>query len=337
MLPIPLFLLACLSPSLGVAQEPAPPAQAAPAAESAPAQNSEASKPAFDYTTLRDSDEDWWADIHGAPVKMQDALTLALGTFETGETRARLARFIREEPFRYAFEIFHFEEGGTRRYDVIVSATEPKILAKNELAPGPAEGIRKADTQLPAVIGVVESKLSEEGGDVRVSQISFQMAEKPSYQVEVFHFDTEADMPRRYEIQVNGLRPKIVRKVLVDRFPGEPLRKHKAELLPSGLWIHDFETGDGAEISKSSKVKVNYRLWLLDNTKLKDTWKSKAPEVFLVENAPLPGMAEGMVGMRVGGRRKIVMPHTLGFGESNQRVPPKAMVCVDVEVVSLEE
>ena len=327
MLLIPLALLACL-----------PPATTAVQAQSAPAQNSEALKPAFDYTTLRDSDEDWWADIHGAAVTMQDALALALATFETGETRARLARFIREEPQRFAFEIFHYEEGGARRYDVLVSATEPKVIAKNELGPGPSEPIRKAEVLMSAVIGVVDSKLGEEGGDVRVSQISFMFADKPSFQVEVFHFDTDANLPRRYEIQVNGERPKIIRKILVDRFPGEPLRKHRATLLPSGLWVHDFEAGDGAEISKSSKVKVNYRLWLLDNTKLKDTWKDRAPEVFLVEHAPLPGMAEGMVGMRVGGRRKIVMPYTLAYGESgNPRLPAKAMIAVDVEVVSLEE
>jgi peptidylprolyl isomerase len=81
---------------------------------------------------------------------------------------------------------------------------------------------------------------------------------------------------------------------------------------------------------------VNYRLFLLDNTKLHDTWQTKRTETFAVSEAPLQGMREGMVGMRVGGKRKIAMPYDKAFGEAgNEIAPPKAMVVCDVAVLGL--
>jgi peptidylprolyl isomerase len=47
-------------------------------------------------------------------------------------------------------------------------------------------------------------------------------------------------------------------------------------------------------------------------------------------------MTEGMVGMRVGGKRKIAMPYNLAFGEQgNDVAPPKAMVVCDISVEEL--
>ena len=118
---------------------------------------------------------------------------------------------------------------------------------------------------------------------------------------------------------------------MLDRFVGEPLRAAEPVALPNGMFLHDFIAGDGQEVKADSKVRVNYRLFLLDTTKIHDTWETKRDETFLVSQAPLKGMAEGMVGMRVGGKRKIAMPYGLAFGEAGNEISPrKAMVVCDV-------
>jgi len=128
----------------------------------------------------------------------------------------------------------------------------------------------------------------------------------------------------------------VKHKIMLDRFAGEPLRGGKPTELDNGMFLYDFTSGDGEVVTADSKVKVNYRLFLLDSTKLHDTWEHHRPETFVISKAPLKGMSEGMVGMRVGGKRKIAMPYELAFGESgNELAPPKAMIVCDVAIDAL--
>jgi peptidylprolyl isomerase len=126
----------------------------------------------------------------------------------------------------------------------------------------------------------------------------------------------------------------IKRFVMMDRFPGEPIRnKGKALAREDGLHVYDFIVGDGQELARDTKIKVNYRLFLLDGQKIHDTWQTKLPESFRVDAAPLRGMTEGMVGMRVGGKRKIAMPAAQAFGaKGNELAPPDAMIICDVAI-----
>src|SRR5207249_2757305 len=96
---------------------------------------------------------------------------------------------------------------------------------------------------------------------------------------------------RRYEFNVNAAKPVVKRKIMLDRFAGEPLRGEKGTELANGMILHDFTPGDGEPVTADSKVKVNYRLFLLDNTKLHDTWKAHRPETFVISAAPLKGMS----------------------------------------------
>jgi hypothetical protein len=139
---------------------------------------------------------------------------------------------------------------------------------------------------------------------------------------------------RRYGFQIDTQHPIAKQMILRDRFVGEPLRKDKPMTLENGMLAFDFVPGDGPVIAADSRVKVNYWLWLLDNTKIHDTWKSKLPETFVVSEAPLKGMTEGMIGMRVGGNASSASPGA-GVRRAGQR--PRAAEGDDHCDVSVEE
>ena len=159
----------------------------------------------------------------------------------------------------------------------------------------------------------------------------------PAWEIDIVGLNPVLRGPLRHRFWISTAAARMKHRELVDRFAGEPLRVALPTELPNGLYIYDFEKGDGPEVRPDSKVTVNYRLFLQDNTKLHDTWQLLLPETFLVSAAPLKGMTEGMPGMRAGGRRKIAMPYTFAFGEAaTELAPPKALVTCDVEIVDVE-
>src|SRR6185503_277759 len=119
----------------------------------------------------------------------------------------------------------------------------------------------------------------------------------PIWKCELLGNDWKNDLIRRYMFHVNGSKPAIKQKLLLDRFAGEPLRAGKPTELDNGMFLFDLTVGEGPEVTADSKVKAHYRLFLLDNIKLHDTWDTKRPETFVISSAPLKGMTTGMVGM----------------------------------------
>ena len=295
--------------------------------------------PNFDYTNLRPSDEELWLPLSQAQVSLEDAATLAKGADEGA--RVRGARLVAGEAAHWEIELWSLDAQTKRAQccTVNVSAAEPKELSRTPVAtePTPWEALSQVSVAINEAASVAKSKLEEKLKNLRVKSARFLDEGAVHWELEVFGFDEDAALPRRWIMHISSSEPQAQRRILQDRFPGEPLRSGKPTLLPSGLWVYDFEQGDGATVSATSKVKVHYRLWLLDQTKLHDTWKDKKPETFLLSDAPLQGMIEGMEGMRVGGRRKIAIPYQRAFGEkANEIAPAKAMIVCDVRVESIE-
>jgi hypothetical protein len=234
------------------------------------------------------------------------------------------------------------ENDQPRRVDVRASATEAKVLARTDLPELSAEdrqvwnGLAKAS--VPAETCIATSKANARGSQAEAKitephmrKLEFVSTERSYWDCEMMGI--EGGLPRRYKVEVWSDQARLRMRSLMDRFPGTPLRRNHPTELPNGMFLYDFTTGDGQQVARESKVRVHYRLFLLDNSKLHDTWSRNLPETFLVTEAPLKGMTEGMVGMRVGGKRKIAMTYDVAFGEAgNEIVPPKAMVVCDVYV-----
>ena len=85
---------------------------------------------------------------------------------------------------------------------------------------------------------------------------------------------------------------------------------------PTHLVVKDLKTGDGAEAKSGDQVSVQYVGVLYDGGKQFDaSWDRGQPFTFqLGAQAVIPGWDKGMVGMRQGGRRLLVIPPDLGYG-----------------------
>lgn len=305
--------------------------------------------PLFDYTNLPPADEELWAPLAVVQVQMEDALAAARAS-EGEDVRPRKIA-LRSGPKGAAWHLELFVGGASgtpKRVNLQVSTAEPKVLKRLELLALATDEeqawpvLAKSTVTLTEAIELAKKSAIGSGADAivphpRALSVDFvSVPTAPVWNFQIMGIDEKKELVRRYEIHVNADLPRVKRKLMEDRFSGEPLRGDKPVELPGGLFVHDFTVGDGQEVTAESKVRVNYRLFLLDSTKLHDTWETKLPETFTIGEAPLAGMRQGMLGMRAGGKRKIAMPYPLAFGEKgNEIAPPKAMVVCDIAIEEL--
>lgn len=104
----------------------------------------------------------------------------------------------------------------------------------------------------------------------------------------------------------------------------------------SGLKYIDAAVGAGAAAHTGQTVAVHYSGWLTDGT-LFDTSRNGSPYSFVLGGGTvIKGWDEGIVGMRVGGRRRLIIPPGLGYGSTGAGViPPNATLIFDVELRSV--
>lgn len=99
----------------------------------------------------------------------------------------------------------------------------------------------------------------------------------------------------------------------------------------------DIKIGAGADVVAGKKVAVNYKGWLT-NGQLFDQSKDGSPFVFVPgDHRVIAGWEEGIMGMKVGGKRRLVVPPAVGYGAAGKDpIPPNAVMVFDVELVAVE-
>lgn len=104
-----------------------------------------------------------------------------------------------------------------------------------------------------------------------------------------------------------------------------------------GLYYLDLEVGEGDIVQSGDYVTVHFSGWVSDGT-LFETTEGGGPETYWIGTGDvIPGWDIGVPGMRVGGKRKLVVPYFLGFGSlSDEIIPPYANLVFDIEVVGLQ-
>ncbi len=109
----------------------------------------------------------------------------------------------------------------------------------------------------------------------------------------------------------------------------------------SGLKYEDIVEGDGALCTgRGQTAIVHYTGWLEDGTKFDSSVDRNDPFSFPIDcSYVIPGWDEGVVGMKVGGKRKLVVPPELGYGERGAGgvIPPNATLIFEIELLELSE
>jgi FKBP-type peptidyl-prolyl cis-trans isomerase len=101
----------------------------------------------------------------------------------------------------------------------------------------------------------------------------------------------------------------------------------------SGLYVQDLRTGTGAVAARGKTVVVRYAGWLPNGKQ----FDSGEITVTLGTFKTIRAWEEGLLGMRAGGRRKLVVPPALAYGGRGQGedIPPNAVLVFEMEVVSV--
>ena len=107
----------------------------------------------------------------------------------------------------------------------------------------------------------------------------------------------------------------------------------------------DLRLGDGIEAAAGKALTVHYTGWLYDPTKpdlkglqFDTSANSEFPFTFTLGfQQVIEGWDQGLVGMKVGGIRKLVIPSTLAYGGTrNQSIPPFATLVFEVELLDVQ-
>jgi FKBP-type peptidyl-prolyl cis-trans isomerase len=106
---------------------------------------------------------------------------------------------------------------------------------------------------------------------------------------------------------------------------------------PSGVRYVDLQLGQGDEAQLGKIVEVHYIGWLEDGTRF-DSSRDEHPFTFrLGAGDAIKGWDEGLLGMKVGGKRKLTIPPELGFGKQGigSVVPPNATLYYEFELLGV--
>ncbi len=107
---------------------------------------------------------------------------------------------------------------------------------------------------------------------------------------------------------------------------------------PTGLRYQSLAQGQGEEARAGRKVSVHYTGWLPNGEKFDSSRDRNQPfEFTLGAGQVIAGWDEGVAGMKVGGRRKLVIPPDLAYGTAGAPpdIPPGATLVFDVELLDV--
>ena len=119
---------------------------------------------------------------------------------------------------------------------------------------------------------------------------------------------------------------------------------------PDGLKIIDLKVGTGAVAISGKQVTMQYTGWLSTGPPPFDSSRQtgRSPIAFVINATPeqvIPGWDEGIPGMKVGGKRKLIIPPDLGYGANGRTdpntgatvIPPNSILVFEVELLKVEK
>jgi peptidylprolyl isomerase len=108
--------------------------------------------------------------------------------------------------------------------------------------------------------------------------------------------------------------------------------------LPDGLKYTDIVVGTGAQASKGDSITVHYTGWLSNGTEFDSSRTTGTPATFQIGvGAVIPGWDEAVITMKVGGKRRLVLPPALGYGTAGRppTIPASSTLVFVVEMLGV--
>ena len=114
---------------------------------------------------------------------------------------------------------------------------------------------------------------------------------------------------------------------------GEPSIATPTGAAPTTLVVQPLITGTGAPVKSGQTVIVHYTGWLWDGTQFDSSWTKGSPISYPVDNF-VPGFTQGLVGQNVGSQVLLVIPPSLGYGDTaNGSIPAGSTLVFVVDVL----
>ncbi len=113
--------------------------------------------------------------------------------------------------------------------------------------------------------------------------------------------------------------------------------KTKLTTLDQCLQYVDLKTGTGQAVTSTDTVTVNYTGWLTDGTKFDSSLNAGRTPFQTALSGVIPGWTKGLVGMKVGGVRRLIIPPALAYGATGSppTIPANATLVFDVQLISI--
>lgn len=137
----------------------------------------------------------------------------------------------------------------------------------------------------------------------------------------------------------------LIIEALILISPGEiKLVDNKSVISPtiqanSELKIEDLVVGEGKAVKSGDKILIHYVGKLNDGTEFDNSYKRKEPfETTIGIGQVIKGWDQGVVGMKVKGKRKLTIPASLGYGTTGAppKIPPNSTLIFDVELLEVK-
>jgi FKBP-type peptidyl-prolyl cis-trans isomerase len=105
----------------------------------------------------------------------------------------------------------------------------------------------------------------------------------------------------------------------------------------TGLEYLDIEIGRGKAAAAGRKVRIRFRGWLTEGSLFDSTDERGPSEITVGSGEVIPALDEGVLRMKVGGRRRLIVPSDLGYGSRGRgkAVPPYASLILDIELLAV--
>jgi FKBP-type peptidyl-prolyl cis-trans isomerase len=258
-----------------------------------------------DYTTLPADPAELQKTIEG--LKMDAAGAAVAAEKDGGKVSA--IRLVQQDG-KWVYEAM-VDAAGSRR--AVIDAQSGEVMAARIDA---AAAAKAATAKVPGKVGMLSCD---------------PMGEPPIWCVLVLS-ESKAHM-----VTVNAATGAVLSDEIQQRFPGEAA-EGALQGEPGGLqWIVLREGTGATPKGADSMVRVNYSGYLVDGRMFDSSTKTGKPVEFRL-NRVIKGWTQGVQAMKVGEKRKLVIPYAIAYGEQGRppTIPPKATLIFDVELLDAD-